>query len=44
MRNTCCHLERGQFLTTTDAPALSLVGACRREVGKEEWEGDFSMP
>jgi len=32
----CQHFTEGQFLTTTDAPALSLAGSCQRKVGSAE--------
>ena len=35
---------QGQILTTTDALALSLVGACQREIGRAKLVGDLSMP
>ena len=31
-RDTCHHLDDGQILTTTDAPAFPLVKVCGREV------------
>jgi len=34
--DTWQHLNEGQFLTTIDAPALSLAGACRRKVERVE--------
>jgi len=36
--------DEGQFFTTTDVPALLLLGACGREVGRAELVGDFLMP
>ena len=41
MRYTCRYPGESQFLITTDAPALSLVGAPEREVGRTELVGDF---
>ena len=44
IRDTCRHLDEGQILTITDAPALSFVGACGRKVGRAELVGVLSMP
>ena len=42
--DTCRHLGEGLFLTTIDAPILSLAKAYGRKVERAELVGDFLVP